>query len=144
MAKSILITLILILAAAFLVTPAAKQPESMAGVTFINEVEEAEIWILPQTEEILKTSLWGKATFVLEAGEEAQFDLAGAGGPGTYIFRVIDANEGYYEANDLHLEDGMTLRFTDYGGHPFDAVLEIIDAGGEVIDTIEDTFIGVL
>ena len=50
MAKSILITLILILAAAFLVTPAAKQPESMAGVTFINEVEEAEIWILPQTE----------------------------------------------------------------------------------------------
>ena len=56
---------------------------------------------------------------------------------------MIDADEGYYEANDIYLEDGYTLRFTDYGGHPFDSVLEVTDAGGNLLMQ-EPTFIGVL
>ena len=33
--------------------------ENMIEVTFVNEVEDADIWILPQTEENLKTTVWG-------------------------------------------------------------------------------------
>ena len=143
MLKSVCIALVLLLAVLFLAAPAGQAPEAAASVTFINEVQEAQIWILPQTEENLKTSLWGTATFNLREGEQAVLDLEAAGGPGIYIFRVIDADEGYYEANDIYLEDGYTLRFTDYGGHPFDSVLEVTDAGGNLLMQ-EPTFIGVL
>ena len=50
--------------------------ENDAGITFINGVKEADIWILPATEENLKTTLWGTATIAkLKTDEAHQLSL---------------------------------------------------------------------
>ena len=46
------------------------------NVTFINEVKEADVWILPQTDENINSSTWGQATITkLPANEERSIDL---------------------------------------------------------------------
>ena len=37
--------------------------ENNKNITFINEVKEADVWILPETEENLKTTVWEQLPF---------------------------------------------------------------------------------
>ena len=110
-------------------------------ITFINEVVKADIWILPQTEEILKTTLWGTATSAgMEKEEKKQFSLDGLGGPGTYVVRIIDTRGGFYSADGIPLEPDYTIRFTSENSFA-DAVLEVLDENGRIIDS-RHAFVG--
>ena len=110
-------------------------------VTLINRVDDADFWILPQTEENLKTSLWGTATAKdLRADETREITLAEA--EDAYIVRVIDDESAYYSAKDVRLGDGYSIRFTT-GDSRYDAVIEILDADGSVLDT-QTAFVGML
>ena len=121
------------------------EPEKTgAAVTCINETADADIWIIPDTEANRKTSLWGAAAIKdLGVNESAQISLDALGGPGLYLFRAIDADKGFYGAEGVFLDAGYTLRFTAGGGHPAEAVLEILDADGNLTDTWS-VFVGVL
>lgn len=121
------------------------EPETTgAAVTFINETVDADIWIIPDTEANRKTSLWGAASIRdLAVNESAPVSLDALGGPGLYLFRAIDVNDGFYEAAGVFLDAGYTLRFTAGGGRPAEAVLEILDADGNLTDT-RSVFVGVL
>ena len=59
------------------------------SVTFVNGVEDADIWILPQTDESLGTTLWGTPTL-----KDSVKDTIGTcrveGGAENYIVRIID------------------------------------------------------
>ena len=112
------------------------------SVTFFNEVETADVWILPQTEEMLKSSLWGTATIgKLAAGEQRVVPLD-ASDDRMYIIRIIDDTHAYYAAKDVRLADGYVIRFrTEESG--FDAVMEILDAQGNVLNT-QKAFQGML
>ena len=70
------------------------------SVTFVNGVEDADIWILPQTDENLGTTLWGTPTL-----KDSVKDTIGTcrieGGAENYIVRIIDADEAYYAARDF-------------------------------------------
>ena len=82
-------------------------------VTLINEVKDADIWILPKTEENLKTTVWGEATVSgIKAQESRKAVLCEAGDNGLYIIRMIDADSIFYSADDIILKSGWTLRIS--------------------------------
>ena len=105
-------------------------------VTFINGVNDADVWILPQTKANLKTTVWGKATASkVQKGESRQTPLCEAGDEGHYIFRMIDTDSFYYSANDLTLEAGWTLELKESDSR--EVTLEIKDKNGGLKNTYE-------
>ena len=111
-------------------------------VTVVNEVEEADVWILPQTEENLKRSVWGTASVgKLGVGETAELELEGSDSS-AWIVRIIDADHAYYSVQDLTLEDGYRIVFQS-ADSKFDAVIQLQDESGAVLSTSE-AFVGVL
>ena len=113
------------------------------SISFQNEVEEADIWLLPQTEENLKTSLWGTPSAgALEKGASAELALTNPEYAEAWLVRIIDRGKAYYSARDLKLEDGYTVVFKSEGSK-FDAVIEVHDANDTVVFSAE-AFTGVL
>ena len=103
-------------------------------ITFVNESEKTDIWILPETNENKKTSLWGKATLAgAEQGKEYSLTVSKPESVGTYIFRAIDEDKLYYEANGITLESGCTLRLKKEG--PFTFTIEVTGSDGQIIGT---------
>ena len=106
-------------------------------VTFTNEIGiKADIWILPETEENLNTTLWGAATASgLEANEsreitpELLYDSEE-----TYILRVIDEDKMYYSANGITLKDGDKLVLRE-GENPMTAFLDVFSVGAETVQS---------
>ena len=112
-------------------------------ITFVNEVEEADIWILPQTDENLKTTLWGTATVgKLGAGETAEVCLTESDDAQAWLIRIIDGNLAYYSALDLKLEDGFQIVFRSENSK-FEAVIEVLDQNGTVVSSAQ-AFTGML
>ena len=117
------------------------KPESTTiSATFVNDVEETDVWILPQTEENLKTSLWGTPTFSKTKAGEKRTGSVPAGE--TYILRMIDSAHAYYAANDLVLEDGCTVHFRTDGTN-YDAQIDVTDKNGNTLTAGRSVFEGV-
>ena len=113
------------------------------SVSFQNEVAEADVWLLPQTEENLKTSLWGTPSAgALEKGASTELTLTNPEYAEAWLVRIIDRNKAYYSARDLQLEDGDTVVFKSEGSK-FDAVIEVHDANGNLVFSAK-AFTGVL
>ena len=112
------------------------EPVNVGTVVLVNEIKDADIWILPMTAKNLKTTLWGTATVrALETGKRAGAPLCEPGPDGLYIFRMIDSGSFYYSANSLVLKDGYTLTVKeDETGRAF---LEIADGSGNLTETAE-------
>ena len=105
-------------------------------VTFINSVHDADVWILPQTPENLKTTVWGTATLSkTKTGESRQAPLCEPGEDGQYIFRMIDTNHCFYSANGLILEAGWSMEIK--GEDLYSLTIEVSDENGEIINTCE-------
>ena len=105
-------------------------------VTVINKVKDADIWILPQTEKNLKTTVWGTATVSkLKTDESRQAPLCDPGDDGLYIFRMIDTDSFYYSANGIKLENGDTLEIKETEAQAY--VLEVRGENGKVKNTYE-------
>ena len=110
------------------------EPVNNKTVNFINEVMDADIWILSETEENLKTTLWGKATVSgIKKGESRKAPLCDTGENELYIIRMIDTNNIFYSANSVALEPGWTVRIT---GNDLNSVkAEITDENGVLKNT---------
>ena len=110
--------------------------ENTVKITVINDVAEADIWILADTEANRKTTLWGTATVKKMAeGESRETMICEPGDNGQYLFRMIDADKFYYSADALSLEEGWTLRVSgeDIGS----ITLEVTDENGVLQNTYE-------
>ncbi len=108
-----------------------------------NQAEEADIWILPQTPETLKTTLWGTATVrKLAAGDRQDVRLTQTPGADAWLVRIIDKDHRYYAAQDLTLEEGYTLLFTEEESNS-NAQLQVLDRNGTVL-TAQNVFVGAL
>ena len=111
-----------------------KESESMAtisdrNITIVNNVYEANIWVLPNTEANRKTTLWGTATAgKVPAGESRQVGIDKPGDNGTYMFRMIDTEQMYYSSENMILEDGWTLEIK--GKLNDDLKIEVTDKDG--------------
>lgn len=108
------------------------------SVTFVNEVRDADAWILPQTAANLKTTVWGTATVPkVKMGESREVTLGEAGDGGLYIFRMIDGEGFFYSANGVVLEDGWRVKVGGEDG----VVLEVRDGDG-VLQKAHEVFVG--
>lgn len=116
--------------------------EKTVSVTIINDVEEADFWIMPHTEENLKTSLWGTATVPkLKAGEKQTVSI-GEAENGKYIIRAIDADKAYFSASDMVLGDNYTVYFTT-DESKYEAEIETLDENSKKVSS-KHAFRGVL
>ena len=104
------------------------------AVTFINGINEADLWILPETEENLKTTVWGKATFSgIKANETQTVSLCEAGENGLYIIRMIDTGNTFYSADGITLEPGWTIKLK---GNDLNSLeFEVTDENGALLST---------
>ena len=106
------------------------------NVTVVNGINEADIWILPKTEENLKTTLWGTATAgKMELHEIREVPVAAPSDNGLYIFRMIDTDKMYYSAEDIVIEDGWTLEIK--GDINSSIVIEVTDKDHQLNATYE-------
>lgn len=100
--------------------------------TFTNEIEQADVWIIPDTEENHKTSVWGTATVRGALPGTAYSVEAEKSENGEYLLRMIDTEGMYYESKAFSLADdfAVIIRSADW-----EAELEIIDAEGNTVFT---------
>lgn len=112
------------------------QPANSKTVTVINEVKDADIWILPETEENLKTTVWGKATVSgIKTNKSRKAPLCDAGENGLYIIRMIDTDNIFYAADGIVLKSGWSVRIT---GNDLNSVtVEVTDGDGALKNTYD-------
>ncbi len=100
-----------------------------AEISFVSEAVDADVWFLPETDENLKTTLWGKATIPgATAGEPFELTVSVNASSGAAIFRAIDGDKTYYSANGIALENGYSVRLGE--DDDFSYFIEIVDAEG--------------
>ena len=117
------------------------KPNNPVSVTFINDVEQADIWILPQTKEILRTTVWGKSTISkLKSGEEKTVSLNDT--EGKFIVRIIDRNSAYYAADEITLRDGYKIHFKTEDTK-YESTIDIVDTNENTLLS-KNAFKGVL
>ena len=116
---------------------AAERTEDMETpkntVTVINGMNDADIWLLPDTAENRKTTLWGTAAVKAQTDVAVAAGLSEPGDGGLYLFRMIDTDGFYYSADGVALEPGCTLRI--YGEDVMSPSLEIVRADGSAKNT---------
>ena len=113
-------------------------------IRFVNEVEDTDLWILPQTEKNLKTSLWGTATVAMLKKEDAIEVAIEETSDHLYILRLIDQRGALYSANDFELHDGDTIVFDAIDDDFVRARLTLLDKEGKEVKVAEDVFEGML
>ena len=116
----------------------------MMKIRFVNEVEDTDLWILPQTEKNLKTSLWGTATVAMLKKEDAIEVAIEKTSDHLYILRLIDQRGALYSANDFELHDGDTIIFDAIDDDFVRARLALLDKEGKEVKVAEDVFEGML
>ena len=116
----------------------------MMKIRFVNEVEDTDLWILPQTEKNLKTSLWGTATVAMLKKEDAIEVAIEETSDHLYILRLIDQRGALYSANDFELHDGDTIVFDAIDDDFVRARLTLLDKEGKEVKVAEEVFEGML
>ena len=116
----------------------------MMKIRFVNEVEDTDLWILPQTEKNLKTSLWGTATVAMLKKEDAIEVAIEETSDHLYILRLIDQRGALYSANDFELHDGDTIVFDAIDDDFVRARLTLLDKEGKEVKVAEEAFEGML
>ena len=113
------------------------EPKDVITVTFRNEIEDADIWILPQTDENLKTSLWGTATIGgLDRGAEKTVTVSDVSSNNIYIIRIIDDDSAYYSVDNVYLDDGYSINFTT-NDRRYESTIDVTDDHGELLSSQE-------
>ncbi len=99
-------------------------------ISYVNEISTADVWIIADTPENHKTSIWGTATLKdAEPEKEYSTDIEKSDDD-HYLLRMIDKDELYYESGSFELKDGYSLLVCE--GDSFQEPLIIIyDDTGE-------------
>ena len=110
--------------------------KAVGTFTVINDIKEADIWILPETAENNKTTVWGKADVSkIQRGESRSVPLYETGGKGRYILRMIDTDSFFYSANGIELKPDYTLRIKETETKTI--VAEASDENGMLMNTYD-------
>ena len=112
-------------------------PEIAITITFINEVEKTDVWILPSTKENKKLTLWGTATLGLIDQNEERVCPLPASENGAYVIHMITPDGIYYGVSDIPLEEVYTVRFYKETDPYIVWYVAVADTIGQEIDTYE-------
>ena len=100
------------------------------AVTVTNQVKTADVWIIPDTEENRKTTIWGAAT-ISQLGTEASETVYlndSADEAGAYLIRMIDEDGMFYSVDGINLEDNQSIVIRETEDRI--VIIEIYDVNG--------------
>ena len=113
--------------------------EETITIGFVNSVQTADVWIIPDTEENRKTSVWGTAS-VKNAEPEKEYPVSIPHNDGdTYLLRMIDKDHIYYESKSVTLLEGYSLVIYRNEENGRDIRLVVYDSDGKEL-TDESVF----
>ena len=123
---------VLLVGAAFLFGCRKKEPDD--DILFINEVEQTDVWILPDTEANRDLPYSTPTIDELEENGQSRLSLQALGGPGMYVVHMFAAEGMYYGVYEVPLEAGYTLKFRrqDWGW-----MLDVTDKHGKDVASLE-------
>lgn len=79
-------------------------------ITFENRIGTADVWIMEDTPENRKQSVWGDTTVkACAANEPLEIVLEAVSDDDLYIIRMIDGDGFFYEACGVEITDGQTV-----------------------------------
>ena len=111
---------------------AVEQVDAPVGtVTFINEVEETDVWILPDTEENRKLPYSRPTIDDLALNGTSEVSLEAEG---DYVFHMFASGGMYYGVEGVALRAGGTVRFVRQG---FEFALEVTGGEGNPVSSYE-------
>ncbi len=102
------------------------------GIVFNNETVPSSVWIIRDTKENRGTSVWGTAMVQAEELGKEYTVLIPLSQDYKYLFRMIDENQIYYEADIPKLKEGWKVSISN-GSDNFDARLQIYDEKGKLV-----------
>ncbi len=104
------------------------------AVNVENQVKQAKIWIIPDTEKNRQTSLWGEVTADnLATGEKMSCQVVKSEESDLYLIRIIDEKELYYEGNGIEIKNNQTVVIKDNEDDK-GATAEVYDENGNLIN----------
>ncbi|MCR5357095.1 MAG: CAP domain-containing protein [Lachnospiraceae bacterium] len=102
-------------------------------VSFNDNVEPASVWILADTENNRHTSIWGTAMIRSEElGKEYNAGIPKADDD-KYLFRMIDDDEMYYDAQISELKSGWKINLYT-PENAMDPKLDVYDENGDIVE----------
>ena len=107
--------------------------DSTITVSFVNEVVPGGVWILENTQENRKASVWGTASIEKAKLEEEYSVTTREDESGSYLLRMIDTDQIYYSADDIPLKDGYSMVLYKSDDEFEDIMLAVYDETGEEI-----------
>ena len=114
-------------------------PVETITIGFVNSVQAADVWIIPDTEENRKTTVWGTAS-VKNAEPEKEYPVSIPRNDGdTYLLRMIDKDHIYYESKSVTLLEGYSLIIYRNEENDRDIRLVVYDSDGKEL-TDESVF----
>lgn len=106
-------------------------------ITLENQVRTADIWIMEDTPEKQKQSLWGDTTIkACETNQPQEVTLEVVSADDLYIIRMIDDNGLFYEASNVKITDGQSVVIKpneDGSG----SLVCVYDEGGNLVNEYE-------
>ena len=101
-------------------------------IKVVNKVKEADIWIIPETEENKKTTVWGKAT-VSKADAKLDEEVVAKiqADVNTYMIRLIDVDEMFYSADGVVIEKQQKVVIRN-GKGDMTAFVEVYNSDGSL------------
>ena len=112
-------------------TQAVEDVTRTINISFMDNAEPGSVWILRDTEENRKISLWGTAMIKPDTvGTEVSADIPYAE-DAKYLFRMIDDDGIYYSGDIPELRDGWKLDIHQIGEY-WNFQLDVYDENGEL------------
>ncbi|MCQ2513027.1 MAG: hypothetical protein MJ092_06580 [Lachnospiraceae bacterium] len=106
-------------------------------ITLENQAKTADIWIMEDTPEKRKQSVWGDPTIkACEVNEPREIELEVVSDDNLYIVRMIDEDGLFYEACNVEIEDGQSVVIKLQENH-FDASVYVYDGDGSFVKEYE-------
>lgn len=105
-------------------------PVETINIHFRNEVQEADAWIIPNTEENRGTSLWGTATVAKSTPGTEYTARVTRSETDEYLLYMIDVGGMYYDSGAITLLEDYTVTISEAED---EVQLAIADAAGETI-----------
>ena len=84
-------------------------------IGYVNEISTADVWVIADTEENRKTSVWGSATLKDTAPEKEYSVDIEKSEDDRYLLRIIDKDHLYYESGSFELKDSYSLLVYEKG-----------------------------
>lgn len=101
-------------------------------ISFTNQLNETDIWIIPDTESNRKTTIWGTATLSkMKINDKKSASIVESENSNSYLIRLIDVDKMFYSADAVIINNNASI-IIKKGNEPMSAIVEVYDSNGKI------------